>query len=250
MRAQSPICHNDGNCPVRAFENIPEAINTSLGAVPARVLARITWSPPDVQASEDIPATAMAVPSPSDKAQLRAEALQLRRTYARALLPELRTDLEAKLARIVLPHLVTARVVAGYHPMKDEISPYSIIEALGDSQVAALPWFLDRDARMMFREAPAREAGPWGVLQPSANARALAPDVVLVPLVLADRHGTRIGHGKGHYDRALSHLREAGSAFTIGIGWENQISAAPLPADPWDVPLDAIATPREWIVCR
>ncbi len=192
----------------------------------------------------------MAVPSPSDKAQLRADALQRRRIYARALLPELRTGLEAKLVRIVLPHLLTARVVAGYHPMKDEISPYPILDALGEAQTAALPWFLDRDARMMFREAPASEAGPWGVLQPPADAQALAPDVVLVPLVLADRHGTRIGHGKGHYDRALSHLREAGPAFTIGIGWENQISAAPLPADPWDVPLDAIATPREWIACR
>ena len=65
----------------------------------------------------------MAVPSPSDKAQIRAEALQRRRTYARALAPELRFDFEAKLARIVLPHLIGARVVAGYHPMKDEISP-------------------------------------------------------------------------------------------------------------------------------
>jgi S-adenosylhomocysteine hydrolase len=36
--------------------NIPEAIMTSSGAVPARTLVRITWSPPDVQASEDIPA--------------------------------------------------------------------------------------------------------------------------------------------------------------------------------------------------
>ena len=192
----------------------------------------------------------MAVPSPSDKAQLRADALQRRRLYARALSPELRADLEAKLARIVLPHLIGARVVAGYHPMKDEISPYSILDALGDGQTPALPWFADRDARMMFRQAPATEAGPWGVLQPPAEAPALAPDLVLVPLVLGDRHGTRIGHGKGHYDRALSHLREAGPVRTIGIAWETQISETPLPPDPWDVPLDAIATPREWIECK
>jgi 5-formyltetrahydrofolate cyclo-ligase len=190
----------------------------------------------------------MAVPSPS-KIDLRTEALEKRRAFARALPAELRTELEAKLARIVLPHLIGARIVAGYHPMRDEISPYPVLDALGEGQIPALPWFGDRDARMMFRKAPANEAGPWGVLQPPGSADAVAPDVVLVPLVFADRQGTRIGHGKGHYDRALS-LRQAGPVFTIGLAWEQQISKHPIPGDPWDVPLDAIATPAEWISCR
>jgi 5-formyltetrahydrofolate cyclo-ligase len=181
---------------------------------------------------------------------MRTEALARRRTYARSLPPELRTELEAKLADIVLPHLIGSRLVAGYHPMKDEISPYAVLDQLMDGQTAALPWFGDRDARMMFRRAPAVEPGPWGVLQPSPAADAVAPDLVLVPLVLGDRRGTRIGHGKGHYDRALAHLRESGAVRTIGIAWETQISEHPIPADPWDVPLDAIATPREWIQCR
>ena len=194
----------------------------------------------------------MAVPSPPipDKRDLRARALERRRDYARSLPPELRAELQDKLAEIVLPHLIGAGIVAGYHPLKDEISPYPVLDRLGDGQRAALPWFLDRDARMLFREAPAVEPSPWGVLQPSGSAEALAPDVVLVPLVAADRQGTRIGHGKGHYDRALSHLREGGQVFTIGLAWEPQILEGPIPADPWDVPLDAMATPAEWIGCR
>jgi len=191
----------------------------------------------------------MAVPSPS-KPELRAHALSARRDYARSLAPELRAELEDKLARIVIPHLLTARVIAFYHPLKDEISPYPILERLGAGQRGALPWFGGRDERMIWREAPAVEPSPWGVLQPRAEAEALAPDTVVVPFVRADRHGTRIGHGKGHYDRALSYLRQAGPVFTIGIGWEIQLSEEPLPADPWDVPLDAIATPREWVGCR
>jgi len=193
----------------------------------------------------------MAVPSPTpSKPEMRAAALAARKSYARSLAPELRADLESKLAQLVLPHLIGARIVAGYHPMKDEISPYAVLDLLGEGQTTALPWFADRDARMMFRKAPAVEAGPWGVLQPPGSAGAVAPDIVLVPLVLGDRAGNRIGHGKGHYDRALSHLREAGAVFTIGIGWENQLSDTPIPADPWDIPLDAIATPGEWVQCR
>jgi 5-formyltetrahydrofolate cyclo-ligase len=194
----------------------------------------------------------MAVPSPSlpAKSELRREMLAQRRSYARSLPMELRAELEAKLAQIVLPRLVTARIVAGYHPLKDEISPYPILESLVAGQRAALPWFLDRDSRMMFREAPAVEPSPWGVLQPSAGSEALAPDTVLVPLVAADRRGSRIGHGKGHYDRALANLREGGAVFTIGLAWEPQILDDPVEADPWDMPLDAVATPREWIDCR
>jgi 5-formyltetrahydrofolate cyclo-ligase len=194
----------------------------------------------------------MVVPSPSPpgKPALRSEALAERRAYAVSLAPGMRAELELKLADIVLPRLIGARIIAGYHPLRDEISPYAILERLGAGQRAALPWFLDRDARMLFRAAPATEPSPWGVLQPPSEAEALAPDVVLVPLVAADRRGTRIGHGKGHYDRALAHLRESGDVLTIGLGWEPQILDDPIPADPWDVPLDAIATPGGWIDCR
>jgi 5-formyltetrahydrofolate cyclo-ligase len=182
---------------------------------------------------------------------MRAAALKARRDFARSLPPEVRAELERKLADHVLPHLIGARVIAGYHPLKDEISPYPLLQRLAEGQRAVLPWFADRDARMIWREAPATEPSPWGVLQPSLDAEALAPDLVLVPLVYADRKGTRIGHGKGHYDRALSHLREGGlPVVTIGLAWESQISDVALAPDPWDQPLDAIATPKEWISCR
>ncbi|MDQ8754738.1 5-formyltetrahydrofolate cyclo-ligase [Sphingosinicella sp. LHD-64] len=193
----------------------------------------------------------MAVPSPpsSGKADLRAEGLRRRRDLAASLTPELRAALEDQLARQVFPRLAGARVIGAYHPLREEISPYPLLALLEGNQRIGLPWFAARDARMIWREAPAVEAGPWGVLQPPAGAEALAPDAVLVPIVLADRRGTRIGHGKGHYDRALAHLRESGPVLTIGLAWERQISDEPIPADPWDMRLDAVATPKEWIPC-
>ena len=194
----------------------------------------------------------MAVPSPSSpaKSALRAEGLRRRREFARSLTPELRAEMEAQLARLVLPHLIEARIVAAYHPLRDEIGPHAILAALGPGQSAAFPWFAGRDERFLWRAGPPTEPSPWGVLQPAAEAPAVRPDVVIVPLVLADRSGARIGHGQGHYDRALAHLRAAGPVFAIGIGWENQIADEPLPPEPWDMHLDAVATPSEWIDCR
>lgn len=193
----------------------------------------------------------MAVPSPSlSKAELRTEALRRRRAFTASLAPGLRAELETALARNVLPHLAGAGVIGAYHPLRDEISPSAILAGLTEGQRYGVPWFADRDARFLWREGPATEPSPWGVSQPAATAVALVPDIVLVPLVFADRHGTRIGHGKGHYDRALAHLREGGHAFrTIGLAWEAQISDQPLPAEPFDIRLDAVATPREYFEC-
>ena len=192
--------------------------------------------------------TAMVVPSPPTKTGLRTEALRARRDFARALTGASRGELERRLLRQVMPRIGTARAVAGYHPMTHEIDPSPLLDALAaEGRVVSLPWFADRDAPMMFRKAPAVAPGPWGVSQPAPDAPAVRPDVILVPLVAVDRAGNRIGHGRGHYDRALARLRESGPVRTIGIAWDVQVLDGMVPADPWDIPLDAVATPRRWI---
>ena len=86
-------------------------------------------------------------------------------------------------------------------------------------------------------------AGPFGLHQPPADAAALAPDIILTPLVGFDRHGNRIGQGAGYYDRAfLAHP----DAWRIGIALAIQEVDALTP-DAWDVPLHAIATDKDWI---
>lgn len=187
-------------------------------------------------------------PSPRPKAVIRAEMLGRRRTHAAALARETRGALEAQLAERVLPHLAGAASIAAYAPLREEIDPGPTVAAYAAGGGAvALPWFAARDAVMLFRAGPAREPGPWGVLQPSGDSPVVAPEILLVPLVAADRACTRIGHGKGHYDRALAHLREAGAVRTIGLAWDFQILDEVIPADRWDIALDAVASPSHWI---
>ena len=80
-----------------------------------------------------------------------------------------------------------------------------------------------------------------GVLEPQTTAFADPAniDLVLVPGVVFDNSGNRMGHGKGYYDRYLPRLRA--DAYTIGIAYELQLTAK-IPAEPWDYPLNALCT--------
>ena len=80
-------------------------------------------------------------------------------------------------------------------------------------------------------------------MQPAKRHPVVQPDLVLVPLIAIDSHGARLGRGKGHYDRALTGLKKNGVRL-IGVGWQSQRLVETIPADDWDVPLDAFASPE------
>lgn len=195
----------------------------------------------------------MAVPSPlpDSKSDLRAAMRGARRDYAASLATDTRGALEEALAEQLTPLLFAATAVAAYFPMKEEISALPALQrAVAMGKQAALPAFADRDSRMTFRAGDPVDPGPWGILQPGADAPTISPDLLLIPLLAIDQEGNRIGMGKGHYDRALPGLREAGARL-IGVGWEFQLLSEALEPDPWDVPLDGFASPAGLVeFCR
>ena len=84
---------------------------------------------------------------------------------------------------------------------------------------------------------------------PLASARLL--DVVFLPLVGFDRHGTRLGRGGGYYDRAFEfrRLRTFWHApLLVGLGYALQEVERIAPAA-HDVPLDLVITERGVIHC-
>jgi 5-formyltetrahydrofolate cyclo-ligase len=177
------------------------------------------------------------------KDSLRRAALAARKAFVESTGDAERTRLEQKLAQHLTSLCAVARVVGGYAPMGSEISPLAAIEeARSVGAIVAFPAFDNPAELFRFLAGDPSAAGPFGMSQPKASAPAVEPDLVLVPLVAIDGRGTRLGRGKGHYDRVLRPLRKS-RARLIGVGWPLQRIADRIPADDWDVPLDAFASP-------
>jgi 5-formyltetrahydrofolate cyclo-ligase len=189
----------------------------------------------------------MVVPShpslPADKVSLRRLARQRRRDFVESLQEGEQQRLEVRLADVLEPLLIKSRITGGYCPMPNEISPLSAMDAAGRrGTILAYPAFADHQSQFKFLAGEPAEPGPWSCFQPLLDSPEVFPDLALVPLVAIDGHGTRLGQGKGHYDRVLGKLREHG-ALLIGIGWQVQKLDETIPAEPWDVPLDGFASP-------
>ncbi|MBA3896546.1 MAG: 5-formyltetrahydrofolate cyclo-ligase [Sphingomonadaceae bacterium] len=188
----------------------------------------------------------MAVPSPS-KAELRRTLKSRRQAFVAAIPVAERCVAAAVLRAIVLPRIMDAGIVAAYLPIGAEIDPLPLIRALSsDGRSIALPHVTGRLGALRFlRWAPGDPlvAGPMGLLQPEADADAVAPDAILAPLLGFDATLHRIGYGAGHYDRAFAAHPDARR---IGLAWSCQRVEA-IPRDGWDVSLHAVATEREWI---
>src|SRR5258706_5919069 len=103
-------------------------------------------------------------------------------------------------------------------------------------------------------ETPLSELGRYsdlgpnhrGVLQVKPELRRLVePEKVqlaLLPGIVFDQHGGRIGFGGGYFDRLLSNIAKA---FRLSLAFSQQISSLPLPLESHDVRMQAILTEKE-----
>ena len=185
---------------------------------------------------------------PLSKDVLRRAAIDARKAFVGTLSDADRALLEQRLAEKLTSLFAGVSVVAGYHPLGSEISPLPAMEeARAVGAIAAFPCFHNPAKPFRFLAGDPLEPGPFGIMQPAKRHPAVQPDLVLVPLIAVDGSGTRLGRGKGHYDRALVSLRKH-RARLVGVGWPIQRLADTIPRDAWDVPLDAFASPDgvEW----
>ena len=176
-----------------------------------------------------------------DKVALRARMRAARIAFAGT------TDRVPVPSPAFLARLSPGLTVASYVPMAGEADPSALARAAVDAGCAiALPHVTTRDAPMRFLAWDSEDdliPGAFGMHQPHHEAVALAPDIVLTPLVAFDAALNRLGQGAGYYDRAFATFP---AAWRIGIAWSVQRVDA-LPHEPWDVPLHAVATEQDWI---
>lgn len=187
------------------------------------------------------------IPAHPDKPALREALRAARADHVAALGKEGAHDAADAAARLILPHIPPAATVALYLAIQTELDPDPLAEMLAArGQALVLPALYDATAMDFRRWSPGEplERGPFRLRQPLASADLITPDLIVMPMVGFDRHGGRIGQGKSHYDRAL--VRYPG-AHRIGFAWSVQEVPGHLPHDPWDMPLHAVVTEKEYI---
>lgn len=88
---------------------------------------------------------------------------------------------------------------------------------------------------------------PEPIHSPTTRLRkTVSLDLILMPLVAFDVQGNRVGMGGGFYDRTLAFLKQRKNWHKpnlLGVAYEFQ-KQEQLITNPWDVPLQAIATEK------
>ena len=188
----------------------------------------------------------MAVPPPlsENKSALRRRLRAARGDFIAARDDAGRAGLEAAITRHLAPLLGQPGPFAGYVAQGDEpdIQPFLQVAHLAGRGIA-LP-VITRTAMTFALWHPGAVLTPGysGIPQPDV-ADMVEPAILLTPLLGFDRAGNRLGQGGGFYDRWFA---AHPAAMRIGIAWSVQEVPA-LVCDPWDVPLHAIVTEKEWI---
>ncbi|PLK24694.1 5-formyltetrahydrofolate cyclo-ligase [Porphyrobacter sp. TH134] len=180
------------------------------------------------------------------KSELRRTLRAARKAHVDALPDSIRGLLFHRPPAPLLARIGDEAVIGLYHAGATEAPAGGYARFFHDAGHAiALPRFAARGAAMTFARHTDPyshddlEIGPFGVLQPLAEAEPLVPDILFVPLVGFTPNLDRLGQGGGHYDRWLA---EHPPQLAIGLAWDAQTRDA-LPTEPHDVRLDMVVTP-------
>jgi 5-formyltetrahydrofolate cyclo-ligase len=182
------------------------------------------------------------------KAELRAEA----RRRLRALDTQAKGAAEAEIGRRVwdVPEIAAARTLLLFADLPEEVSTHAIAaEALRRGLTIVYPRTLPETRGMTLHRVASIDhlrTGSYGIREPDVErcpeVAEESIDAALVPGLAWDRRGSRLGRGAGYYDRLFGNAAWRG--FRCGIFFSLQ-EVEEIPAEPWDLPLDAVVTEGE-----
>lgn len=146
-----------------------------------------------------------------------------------------------------LEPVIRAKVIMGYSSIKNEVN---LIPWLKKMQQAGRTILLPRVNGNHLEAIAVKDwndmgHGSFGIREPRGAAFPVDKiDVVLVPGLVFDARGFRLGYGKGYYDRFLPSLHK--NCFNCGVCYEFQVVDNVFPHNT-DVPVHWIVTDRSEI---
>lgn len=149
-----------------------------------------------------------------------------------------------------------AKLILVYVPFHEEIDTRKVIEnAFKDGKHVAVPIFDDRTANLRFYEISSPDQvvpdGRGMRTKPTPDAKPLGVkdflgSVCLVPGLVFDGEGYRVGYGAGYYDRFLQYY----PGHKVGLVRSLQVSSNPLPRQEGDIAVDVLVSEGSIWRCR
>ncbi|MCA9576125.1 MAG: 5-formyltetrahydrofolate cyclo-ligase [Polyangiales bacterium] len=204
--------------------------------------------PPEPPSAEDSRAAFEDHVREQAKAALRQKMRALRASVPADKRRERSESLCARVLELV--EVQRAQTVLTFQPIKGEPVLDTLHEALRARGVTLALTRIDPATDTLevaqFEQDRPLVLGPFGLHEPGPDARAVALediDVVLVPGLVMDLRGHRVGYGRGYFDRLLPRLP---TAFRCGLCYDFQL-VGEAPSLPHDVPLHAVVTDAQLV---
>ena len=137
------------------------------------------------------------------------------------------------------PIFRAAKVVMLYYALPDEVDTHDFVERWAREKQIILPVVVGDDLELRsYHGRHELAVGAYGIEEPTGPAFTDEERIecIVVPGVAFDRHGNRLGRGKGYYDRLLPRLPQA---HKIGLCFPFQL-VDEVPAEPFDIQMDEV----------
>lgn len=186
-----------------------------------------------------------------EKQRLREECLAARETLSEKERVRLDNCITQKL--LASPEYAEAITVLTYVSVSSEVSTRMFIEcALRDGKTVAVPRCMPGHCLEFVAIASLEQlvAAPFNLLEPAKELPAVTEDqknnsICIVPALLVDTKGYRLGYGAGFYDRFLSTY----PGKKICLAYQQSLSRTTLPHTAFDVAVDVVITESEVLTC-
>jgi 5-formyltetrahydrofolate cyclo-ligase len=175
----------------------------------------------------------------NEKASIRERFLKKRARMSEALKRELSNSICKNILNF--NPFKSAKTIAMYFPVRSEADVLSLTNEKG--KYFAFPKVAEKDILFSHADYPdGFVIGSFGILVP-ASCDFIDPgkiDLFLVPGVVFDERGYRLGYGKGFYDRFIS---KHAPKNTVGVCY-NDFLIKSLKVDPWDTRVNYMVTDK------